>query len=430
MNRILIPLKRISGTIQVPGDKSISHRAFIISSLASGPSFIEGALTTGDCFSTIQCLGELGVEMDIGENTVVVHGKGLHGYRCPDHPLDAGNSGTTLRLLAGVAAGQPFTTVMTGDDSLRRRPMNRIIRPLTMMGAAVFGEDNDTRAPLRIHGGVLNPLNSYAIPVASAQVKSALLLAGLFSQGTHSLIEPTPTRDHTEIMLSDRGVRLQREGTCISLEGGQEPVPGSQKVPGDFSSAAFLLSAALLAREGALRIEKVGLNPTRTGFLDVLREMGADMDVGDAENWNGEPVGSIHVTSSDLRGVEIHSAMIPRIIDELPLIAVLGMYAEGTTVVRGAEELRFKESDRIRAMAAELRKMGGDVQEMEDGFIVRGGPTIQGASLCSHNDHRVAMALSVAALSAKGTSILQDAECMEVSYPNFYDAVTSLSGKE
>ena len=428
MNVTIKPADCFSGTVQVPGDKSISHRAMLIASMAAGQSEIFGALTEGDCASTLCCLRELGVDIKTTEaGKISVIGKGRFGFHEPEKVLDVGNSGTTLRLLLGILAGQQFTTVLTGDSSLRQRPMGRVTIPLREMGALIVGRAAGEKAPLAIRGCGLKPLVQYPLAVASAQVKSALLLAGCYTDGKHSIIEKADTRDHTEIMLAGMGVTIQRRGYEIEMEGGQNLTPGTIRVPGDFSSAAFLIAVALLIPGSWLQIEKVGLNPTRVGFLDTAKEMGARITVSKEESWNGEKIGTITVESSLLQGTVIPAERIPLMIDELPILTVLAAYAQGETIIHGAEELRLKESDRIRAMATELSKMDADIWEKEDGLVIRGKRDLAGATLHSHHDHRIAMSLIVAALRARSPSVIEAVDCIRISYPEFLETVAVLT---
>ncbi|MGY4706921.1 3-phosphoshikimate 1-carboxyvinyltransferase [Candidatus Bipolaricaulota sp. J31] len=407
----------LGGEVRVPGDKSISHRALILGALARGETEIRGLSPAADVESTARCLRALGVVIRREGERVTVAGKGPEGLSPPREPLHCGNSGTTMRLLAGVLAGRPFTSVLVGDDSLSRRPMRRIIEPLSRMGAEIAGREGEY-PPLRIRGGRLRGI-SYELPVASAQVKSAILLAGLQADGETEVVEPAPSRDHTERMLSYLGTELEREGLRVRI------VPGELRarpitVPGDFSSAAFLI-AACAARPGcSLRIRDVGVNPTRIGFLEVLREMGADVELLGAAEVNGEPVADILVRGRELRAVEVRGELIPRLIDELPVLFVLATQAEGTTVIRDARELRVKESDRIAAMAENLRRLGAEVEEYPDGMEIRGPCRLRGTRLLGFHDHRVVMACAVAALYAEGESVIEGAEWAAISFPGFF----------
>lgn len=416
-------IEPFAAELKVPGDKSISHRAAILASLSNGPCEIDGFLPSEDCMATVNALRQLGVEIeelptDPGESMKlrVIGRRGR--FEQPDGPLDCGNSGTTIRLLSGVLASQPFETELVGDESLSRRPMDRIARPLRKMGAKVSGRGSKCTAPLRVTGSVdLKPIN-YNLPVASAQVKSAILLAGLFADGRTTVTEPFRSRDHTERMLNYLLVKTVSEGTTVSTWGGQIPESRDLTVPGDLSSAAFWI-AATAARPGAhLLVRNVGLNPTRSGILMALIRMGARInEVIDEEN--GEPVGTIEVFGSELSGIEIGGDEIPKVIDEVPILAVMGALAEGKTIIRDAHELRVKESDRISAVAENLRRLGVTVQEFADGMEIEGGAELKGAKVESLGDHRIAMAFSIAGLYAKGETVVKDVECVGTSYPGF-----------
>ena len=414
------------GPMTVPGDKSISHRAIILGALAEGVTEVSGCLRSEDCQRTLGAFRALGVEAEGWEgDTLQIYGKGLHGLREAADTLDCGNSGTTIRLLAGVLAGQPFLSVLTGDASLRRRPMDRIIRPLTQMGAEIWGRAHDTLPPLAVRGGSLRGV-TYRSPVPSAQVKSAILLAGLFAEGPTTVIEPAASRDHTERMLTAYGQRVEpreREVTLIPA-GTLHATPIS--VPGDFSSAAFFLVAGLILPDSDLTIEGVGVNPTRTGLLDVLQAMGAKVQVSPVDEKTGEPRAHLRVCTSRLKGISIGGDLIPRLIDEIPVLAVAAACAEGKTVIRDAAELRVKESDRIRTIAAELSRMGVRSEELPDGLIIHGGRGLQGARCEGHGDHRVAMALIVAGLQADGETTVLDTACIRTSFPGFVETLERL----
>jgi 3-phosphoshikimate 1-carboxyvinyltransferase len=416
MRIVVNPVRRIRGELRVPGDKSISHRALIIGALADGPVPIENLSPAHDVQSTALCLRELGV-------TVTAQGVHSCGLRPPARPLDAGNSGTTLRLLAGLLAGYPYTVTLTGDASLRKRPMQRIIEPLTAMGAQI--ESAGGYAPLRISGGRLRGIR-YTLPIASSQVKSALVLAGLHAQGVTTVIEPSPTRDHTERMLRYLGVPLKTRKGSVSVHGGSRPKAKALVVPGDFSSAAFFLAAAVLVPEARLTIRDVGLNPTRTGFLDVLCEMGAQISVHHEREIAHEPWGDLRGESSELHGRVIGGALIPRLIDELPLLAICATQAHGVTVIQDAGELRVKETDRIRAVTHNLRKMGAHVEERPDGWVIPGRQRLSGALVESFGDHRIAMAFAIAGLIADGPTVISGAEWVAISYPSFFDDLAQL----
>ncbi|MGH7431256.1 MAG: 3-phosphoshikimate 1-carboxyvinyltransferase [Candidatus Methylomirabilales bacterium] len=410
----------------VPGDKSISHRAIILGALAEGVTEVSGCLRSEDCQRTLGAFRALGVEAEGWEGDMLrIYGKGLRGLREAADTLNCGNSGTTIRLLAGVLAGQPFLSLLTGDASLRRRPMDRIIHPLTQMGAEIWGRARDTLPPLAVRGGSLHGV-TYRCPVPSAQVKSAILLAGLFAEGPTTVIEPAASRDHTERMLTAYGQRVERSEQEVTLipAGTLQATPIS--VPGDFSSTAFLLVAGLILPDSDLTIEGVGVNPTRTGLLDVLQAMGAKVQVFPVDEETGEPRAHLRVRASRLQGVSIGGDLIPRLIDEIPVLAVAAACAEGKTVIRDAAELRVKESDRIRTIAAELSRMGVRTEELPDGLIIHGGRRLQGARCEGHGDHRVAMALTVAGLQAEGQTIVRDTACIRTSFPGFVETLEHL----
>lgn len=425
MKLIITPGGKLNGTCCVPGDKSISHRAGLISSMAEGNTEIHNFSKGADCFRTLQCLEALGVEIQQNDGKIYIQGKGLNGFCEPDDILDAGNSGTTMRLLLGFLTGQDFFSVITGDDSLRRRPMGRVIDPLIKMGAEIRGRYDDTLPPLCIRGTHnVRPLE-YTMPLASAQVKSAILLAGMNAGGTTTVIQPLQSRDHTERMLKYFGADLTVKDNVIQLQG-KRPIKGQFiQIPGDISSAAFLLAAAVLVPGSELLIRDVGINPTRTGILDVLGMMGADIQVQNKRLWNGEYVADLLIRSAALRAVNIGGSLLPRVLDEIPVLAVAAAAADGETVISDAAELRVKETDRLKAVAAELRKMKVEIKEKPDGLIIRGGQ-LQGAQVNSWGDHRMAMALAVAGMAASGETIIENAECINISFPSFPDVVGSL----
>ncbi len=399
----------------MPGDKSISHRAALLGGIASGITLVEGFLRADDCLSTLRCLRALGVRIDDDANRLVIHGAGL---RESTAVLDVGNSGTTIRLLAGILAGQPFHSVLTGDASIRRRPMDRVVEPLRRMGARISGEDGGRLAPLSIDGGGLRGI-SYVAPVASAQVKSAILLAGLFGEGETVVQEPSLSRDHTERMLGGFGVTVAREGLAARVRGPATLRGTALRVPGDLSSAAYFLVAAALVPGSEVTVEGVGLNPTRTGVLDILRMMAAPVEVRDVHDDGGEPAGTVTVRAGRLRGAVIGGDLIPRAIDELPVVAVAACLAEGETVIRDAAELRVKESDRIAALARELGRLGAAITPRPDGMVISGGRRFKSGRASSGGDHRIAMALAVAALCAEGPVTIDDPECIQTSFPEF-----------
>lgn len=418
----------LCGEITVPGDKSVSHRAVIFGSLARGETIISGFLTGEDCLSTVGCLQKMGVAIDVDGTDVRVQGVGLNGLREPADVLDCGNSGTTARLLLGVLAGQPFYSVLTGDSSLRRRPMGRVAEPLRRMGAAILGRDDGKLLPLSVLGGNLAAMD-YTSPVASAQIKSAILLAGLFADGVTAVTEPEKSRDHSERMLAAFGATVNVRGNRVEVKGRPELQGHKVRVPGDISSAAFFLVAASIVPGSRLLIRNVGINPTRTGILDVLRRMGADLELRNERVESGEPVADIFVRSAELQGVDIDGAVIPRLIDELPVLAVAALFARGKTIVRDAAELRVKETDRIAAVAEEFGKLGAAVLATEDGFVVDGGQPLREATADSRGDHRIAMSLSVAALAAGKTVTVRSPESVAISYPSFWQTLRSLGAR-
>ena len=410
------PLK---GEITVPGDKSISHRGIMLGALANGTTSITNFLKGADCLSTISCFQKMGIEIEETENEILVHGKGLHGLSAPKEILDAGNSGTTTRLISGILAGQNFSCDLTGDASIQKRPMKRIMTPLSMMGADITSVHNNGCAPLHIKGAPLKGI-SYQSPVASAQVKSCVLFAGLYADGKTSVTEPFLSRNHSELMLSSFGASVQTCGTTATIE--PEPVLTAQKVevPGDISSAAFFIAAGLLIPGSELLIKNVGINPTRDGILRVCRQMGATLELLNTRTQCGEPVADILVKHSELNGTVIEGDLIPTLIDELPVIAVMAACANGETIIRNAEELKVKESNRLEIIVHHLSEMGCDITGTEDGMIIRGGKPLHGAVLDSHLDHRIAMSFAVAGLVADGETEITNADCVNISYPGFY----------
>jgi 3-phosphoshikimate 1-carboxyvinyltransferase len=424
MELTVSPVDRLRGRVRVPGDKSISHRAAMMGAIASGLTTIHGFLRGGDCLSTLQCLRALGVTIEDTPDRVVVHGNGPQ-LRAPAGPLDAGNSGTTMRLLAGILAGQPFAAEITGDASLRSRPMERIVEPLVRMGAQVKAMGAGRFPPLRIFGTRLRGI-TYMLPVASAQVKSAILLAGLYAEGETTVIEPVPTRDHTERMLESFGGRIVRSGNEVTLT--PAPLSGRDvKVPGDLSSAAFLLAAASARPGSAVTVEDVGINATRTGFLDVLASMGAATQIGGGGERSGEPAGTVTVRGLKLHGTRISGPTVARVIDELPVLAVIAAVAEGETVITEAAELRVKESDRIKTIATGLRTLGADVAERPDGMVIRGG-RLRGGRVQAGGDHRIAMAFAIAGLLAQAPVTVSGAETIAVSFPGFVETLQAIAG--
>ncbi len=424
--QIVRPARTISGSLEVPGDKSISHRYALLGALAEGPSEITHFSAAADCRSTLECFERMGVKSDIQGDRVKIEGSGLGGLRKPRGTLDAGNSGTTMRLLAGILAGQEFKSTMDGDASLRRRPMRRVMEPLGKMGARIQAREGGF-APLKIEGTALSPIN-YTLPVPSAQVKSSILFAGLFADGVTAVTEPVRTRDHTELALAEFGARLEQEGRTIRIHGRPQLKGRKLAVPGDLSSAVFFLAAAMVLPESNLVIHNVGLNPTRSAVLDVLGSMGAPVSLVSIRSEHGELVGDLSVRHEALKGGSIEGDSIAQLIDELPAIAVLGPYTEEGIEIRNAAELRIKESDRIAVLAENLRRMGAKVEELPDGLRVAGRSAgrLHGAEIEPHGDHRMAMAFAVAALGAEGDTVIRDAECAAVSYPDFFATLERL----
>ena len=420
--------RSIEGEIRVPGDKSISHRSLILSSIAEGESKIEGLLEAEDCLSTMGIMRKLGIEITKdGEGSYTVQGKGLDGLEESDDVLDCGNSGTSMRLLAGLLASQDFYSVLTGDHSLRKRPMQRIIGPLSRMGAQIWARKGGL-APLSIHGQSLSSLE-YKLPVASAQLKSSILLAALKTEEETVIIEPAVSRDHTERMLIGAGIDLEIEDDKIRLKKSQHRKlnPFNIKVPGDISSAAFFITAALIAEEGELLIENVGINHTRSGFLEVVEAMGGDIELLNKKEEGGEPTADILVRPSKLHGTEVGGEIIPRLIDEVPIISVLAAFAEGETVIRDAEELRVKETDRIAAVAAEFEKLGIEIEEYEDGLVIPGSEEVEGGiKVKSYHDHRIAMSLAVLGLRTQKGLTIEGSEIINTSFPGFNELLQSI----
>jgi len=413
----------LQGRLRVPGDKSISHRSIMLGALAEGTTEVTGFLEGEDCLATIGAFRAMGVRIDgPADGRVTVHGVGLHGLRAPDAPLYMGNSGTSMRLLAGLMAGQPFDVVMTGDASLTRRPMKRVAEPLRRMGAVIDTSATGT-PPLRISGNPRLHGIEYTMPVASAQVKSSLLLAGLYAEGHTCVTEPAPTRDHTERMLAGFGYPVEREGSTVCIEGGGRLRAMKIDVPADISSAAFFMVGAAIAPGSDLTLEHVGVNPTRIGVINILRAMGTDVTLGNERLAGGEPVADIRVRGSQLHGIRIPEDQVPLAIDEFPALFIAAACADGETVLTGAEELRVKESDRIQVMANGLLALGVDARPTPDGMVIRGG-ALKGGRVHSHGDHRIAMAFAMAALRANGPVIIDDCANVRTSFPNFLQLAT------
>ena len=413
---VIQKIKKAIGQIKVPGDKSISHRAVMLGSLANGVTEISGFLKGADCLSTIDCFRKMGIDIDINGENVTVHGNGLRGLKKPDEMLYTGNSGTTTRLLCGILAGQNFDTSITGDASIQKRPMGRVVQPLSMMGAKIENE----YCPLYITGTKLHGID-YKMPVASAQVKTAIILAGLYAYGETVIHEIEKSRDHTELMLSAMGADLTVDNLDITVKPTNDLTAVNVDVPGDISSAAFFLVLGAIMPNSQITVTNVGINPTRTGIIDVLKDMGADITLENVHTSAGETVANITVRSSSLKGTTVGGDIIPRLIDELPIIAVAAVFADGQTVIKDAQELKVKETNRIRAVVDEFNKCGIDITETDDGMIINGGKSIHGADFKTYGDHRMAMSLTVLAQLADSESTLDDSDCACVSYPTFFD---------
>ncbi|VEF48017.1 3-phosphoshikimate 1-carboxyvinyltransferase [Bacillus freudenreichii] len=416
---------QLSGTFRVPGDKSISHRAVMLGAIADGKTKVHGLLTGDDCLNTIDCFRKLGVQISQEGEYVEIDGTGFDGLKEPHEILDVGNSGTTIRLMLGILAGAPFHTCLIGDDSITNRPMDRVARPLREMGAKMDGRENGSFAPISIRGGGLKGID-YTSPVASAQVKSAILLAGLQAEGATTVIEPQTSRDHTERMLTAFGCQVEVDGLKTTIKGKQDLKGTTIQVPGDISSAAFFLVAGAIVPNSELKIKNVGINPTRTGILEVLEEMGADILIEETDSNNFEPVADITIRASVLKGIEIGGDIIPRLIDEIPIIALAATQAEGTTIIKDAAELKVKETNRIDTVVDELSKMGAKIEATEDGMIIHGGTELLPAVVNSHGDHRIGMMLAIASCIAKGETVIENSEAISISYPNFFQHLKEL----
>ncbi|CAG9622645.1 3-phosphoshikimate 1-carboxyvinyltransferase [Sutcliffiella rhizosphaerae] len=421
----------LNGTIKIPGDKSISHRSVMFGAMAKGKTTVENFLLGEDCLSTIDCFTKLGVTIEKNGSNITVYGNGLEGLTEPTDILDVGNSGTTARLIIGILSGLPFHSVLIGDESIAKRPMKRVTGPLKEMGARIQGNQDGNFTPISIQGGHLRAID-FVSPVASAQVKSAILLAGIQGIGTTTVKEPYKSRDHTERMLRAFGVRVEEDEFTVSVQGGQELKANLHIiVPGDISSAAFYLVAGAIVPNSKITLERVGLNPTRTGILDVLKKMGATMSFSNVEEEAPEPFADITIETSTLNGTEVSGDIIPRLIDEIPIIALMATQAEGTTVIKDAEELKVKETNRIDTVVNELRKMGADIEATDDGMVIKGKSMLTGTNLNSYGDHRIGMMGAIASLIANGETSLENAEAINVSYPNFFEHMEELKkGKE
>ncbi len=423
MDVIIKKPERLKGEVEIPGDKSISHRALMFGSISEGETKIFNISKSKDCISTLNCLRKLGVEIEENERFLIVKGGKI---KESEDILDCGNSGTTIRLLSGILVAHPFYSVLTGDSSLRRRPMDRIIKPLLMMGGEIYGRNNNTYPPLTIIGKKLKGIN-FKMEIPSAQVKSCVIFATIFADGETIIEELYETRDHTERMLKYFGGKIEKEGKNIIIKGNQKLKGKEVWIPGDFSSASYFIASALIFPEAFLLIKNVGLNPTRTGFLKVIERMGGNLKILNQKEISGEPTGDIEVCYTEkLKGVEILPEEVPNIIDEIPLIAVFASVAEGKTIVKGAKELRVKESDRIKAISTELKKLGADIEEKEDGFIIEGLKKLKGARVNSWGDHRIAMCLIVASFLAEGEVIVENVDCIDISFPEFFEKFRSI----
>lgn len=415
----------LSGEIKVPGDKSISHRSIMFGSMAAGRTTVSGFLLGEDCLSTIECFRKLGVQIELEGNDVVINSPGISGWKAPTAILDTGNSGTTTRLMTGILAGSEVFSVMTGDESIAKRPMQRVTVPLRKMGAKISGRDDAKYTPLAIEGTKLKSIH-YEMPVASAQVKSAILLAALRAEGKTTIIEPVTSRDHTERMMRQFGVKVMSDNRQITLEGGQSLKPTHVNVPGDISSAAFFLVAAAIAKDSHLTLKHVGLNPTRDGIIEVMKKMGASIEITVEEHDASEPVGTIQIGSSQLTGTVIEGDLIPKLIDEIPIIALLATQANGRTIIRDAEELKVKETDRIAAVVETLKRLGANIEATEDGMVIEGPTNLTGAEVDSYGDHRIGMMAAIAGLVTEGSVVLNNSECISISYPDFFEHLKSV----
>ncbi len=416
----------LNGEVTIPGDKSISHRAIMLGALADGTTRVSNFLQGADCLSTIDCFRKMGVSIENNIDTILIKGNGLHGLKEPDSVLDAGNSGTTTRLISGILAAQNFTVTINGDASIQKRPMKRIMSPLSMMGADIVSLNKNDCAPLKITGKPLKGIH-YNSPVASAQVKSSILLAGLYADGETSVTEPYVSRNHTELMFDSFGVSVKTLGTTVTVSPAEKLYPKDIIVPGDISSAAFFIVAGLIVPNSEIVIKNVGINPTRDGILRVCKDMGASISYENIKDGNGEPTADLIVRTSELHGTTVGGEIIPTLIDEIPAIAILACFAKGTTVIKDAQELKVKESNRIDVMVKNLSKMGASITATEDGMIIEGGKSLHGAIIDSKSDHRIAMSFAIAGLMADGETEITDAECVEISYPTFYKDLEILS---
>ncbi|MFD2445850.1 3-phosphoshikimate 1-carboxyvinyltransferase [Bacillus sp. CGMCC 1.16607] len=423
--KLIHNIHKLEGHLNIPGDKSISHRSIMFGAIANGKTTVTNFLKGEDCLSTIACFKELGIDIEVNDDLITIEGKGWEHLKEPVHVLNVGNSGTTIRLMLGLLSGRPFHAAIVGDESIGKRPMKRVINPLREMGAKINGRNNGEFIPISVVGGDLKPI-SYNLPVASAQVKSALLLAGLQADGITQIIEPTKTRDHTERMIRQFGGEIKTDGLSIVLKGPQTLTGTKINVPGDISSAAFFLVAGAIVPDSKIHLKNVGLNPTRTGIVDVLNNMGANISIVSKNEESYEPVGELIIQTSELVGSIIEGELIPRLIDEIPIIALLATQANGTTVIKDAEELKVKETNRIDTVVNELNKLGADIVATEDGMVINGPTRLHGGKVSTHGDHRIGMMLAIAALICKEEVYLEDSEAVAVSYPNFFNDLSGL----
>ena len=426
MDSIIKPINSLRGEIALPGDKSISHRVVFLGAISKGRTSGKNFLNAEDCMRTVAALSDMGIDIKVIDKKITIDGRGLRGLKKPDRELYLGNSGTTMRILPGILSGQDFQVTLTGDDSLSKRPMNRIVEPLQKMGVEVHSKNPKGFPPLTMKGGKVNPLN-YSTKVASAQIKSCILFAGLYAGGVTSVTEPFLSRDHTERMMACVGAKISRQGLKVSVDGGQELEGREFFVPGDISSAAFFIAAALILEGSLLKIRDVGLNPTRTGFLEAVSKKGGNVKIANKNENSSEPYGDVEIKYSSLKGITIEKENVPLLIDEIPILAVLASRAEGRSVIKGVAELRVKETDRIFSMVENLRKMGASITENGDDITIDGARgRFAKAKLKSFGDHRTAMSMAVAALFAEGDSVIEDTACVKTSFPEFFDMLSSL----
>jgi 3-phosphoshikimate 1-carboxyvinyltransferase len=423
--KLIHNIQKLEGQINIPGDKSISHRSIMFGAIAQGTTTVKNFLKGEDCLSTISCFRELGVKIEDNEDTIVIHGMGWEHLKEPVNILNVGNSGTTIRLMLGLLSGRPFHTTFIGDESIAKRPMKRVITPLREMGVMIDGRNNGEFTPLSLRGGGLKPI-SYEMPIASAQVKSSILLASLQAEGTTKIIELVNTRDHTERMIRHFNGQIEVDGQTITVTGPQDLVGTNVIVPGDISSAAFFLVAGAIVPHSKIRLNNVGLNPTRIGIIEVLSKMGANIKINPQSEETFEPVGELIIESSSLNATVIEGDLIPRLIDEIPIIALLATQAVGKTIIKDAQELKVKETNRIDTVVRELSKLGADISATDDGMIINGPTKLQGGQVSSHGDHRIGMMLAVASLICKSEVTLMNSDAIAVSYPNFFSDLSNL----